>query len=734
MKARAWPSVGAVLGALRGSGAIARSSALSAALAIASPEEAESIAPELLELAADAPSPGAGRASRARRSASDTALASLLTGWERLPRQVRLALPAVGDGRWGALGPHLEYADDPSALQGLARAIDRLDARPLAPVLVRALSAGEEPAAYAERALVRLAARVARESAEARTDASLDPRDLHLAPVARGVRQALAALATHKRRGVALAAVLLLPGRGRTFAVDGEGAAALADLASLVGERDHPAGVAFRGALRNASESRVRGRAWVLLSEAPFAVAALDRLRHASSLEEHEALLTRHHLALHPARPARLASVRITPAKAASSRLGGDPRSPGPGSALPASEELEKLSVPARRGLARLVAVFDPAPSVRDALLGPLLGDADPAVRLWGVGAVGAHELEDYVFDADASVARRACLRWSVAGEGGVLGAGASSRRAAIAGRLMRSAHASVRTLASQELARHDEHRAHEPASRALARRRLASDPDGTLARWRAAIEQGARGDAEAERFAIRVLGTVRAIGAAEKLGACLIGVAPGVAPGERPRLAATLASALAEAPGGAAAEILKAWLAPEAAGDARVRANALEALARRRRLLGENAGDGAGARAWRERLMEWRTDGAHRVRASAVRELLRGEAAGEMGVYEAKPGELLEGSIVQGAVVGSLCSMLEDDRAAHRLAGVWAAERAVVGGGRERLGPSLSELAGRLHGLAERDADPRIRARAGRCAAIAGEAVRTGWGERGEG
>ncbi len=324
------------------------------------------------------------------------------------------------------------------------------------------------------------------------------------------------------------------------------------------------------------------------------------------------------------------------------------------------------------------------------------------------------------------------------------LGPGAPGRGAPLAARLHRPPPAGGPTLAAQELSRHSPAIPDEPASRLLARRRLGSDPSGTRAAWRQVLEAGAFGDAEDEHGATRALRTLHGIDAAVRLGDTLLAIAERLDRRERPRLAATLAVVLGDLDSAEAGAMLHAWLADDAPGvDGRVRANALEALSRRSRRLGGRTPESG--RAWRDRLLECRSDDAHRVRASAVRALLRDASGGRPGgaarpagevVFEAKPGETTasvtddparaDAAVAQA--VGSLCSMLDDDRASHRLAGVWAAERAVAGAGSTRLGSALQELAGRLHGLAEREPDPTLRARAERCAGIAGEGVRAGW------
>jgi hypothetical protein len=102
------------------------------------------------------------------------------------------------------------------------------------------------------------------------------------------------------------------------------------------------------------------------------------------------------------------------------------------------------------------------------------------------------------------------------------------------------------------------------------------------------------------------------------------------------------------------------------------VRANALEAIARR-------DADAPVVRTW------VRND-TPRARGNAVRArlMLAGDPAG----------------------AESLESMLSDDRRGHRLSGLWVAERA-----------GLTSVSERVAEIARRESEPRVRARAKRCA-----------------
>src|SRR5690606_21126637 len=133
----------------------------------------------------------------------------------------------------------------------------------------------------------------------------------------------------------------------------------------------------------------------------------------------------------------------------------------------------------------------------------------------------------------------------------------------------------------------------------------------------------------------------------------------------------------------------------------ARIRANALEAMAQRVRRSG---GAGTGVAGLRRSLVELKSDSAHRVRANAICALLRGVGpASRQRVYE--PGAAEE-----------LSAMVGDDRLMHRIAGLWAAQRLLLRGAGSGLGRQWTPLAARLADVARSDTDPRARARAAAC------------------
>jgi len=151
---------------------------------------------------------------------------------------------------------------------------------------------------------------------------------------------------------------------------------------------------------------------------------------------------------------------------------------------------------------------------------------------------------------------------------------------------------------------------------------------------------------------------------------------------------------------------------------DARVRANAVEALAKHARLMPVPAiSTPAVAQPAQHPWAELKTDSHHRVRANAVRAALMAAISGEelrreQALFEAKADAV-------GSGVDALASMLSDDRSMHRLAGAWLAWKVLPAGGPLRLHERWPEMVGRIAEVAQSDVEPKVRARAARCAQL---------------
>lgn len=549
----------------------------------------------------------------------------------------------------------------------------------LAPALAMLLHGAPEVAARAEGVLVRMAAEHAgihpRLTARGGADPGLasggcrlpsDPSPGSGVGLEEALAAALRSIAEHARRGVALAAVVLLdtPRRIRWRRHDSGRSAGSVLTTALQGG----AGLdAVRAALRTSSRPIARLRAWEWLGEATEGEGLLDRVRRAALPIEHELVLSRWHLSLHPRR------MRALRRHAGVSR--GKPTG-----ILPPGWVVPRLSADARHGAAAL-AFADPARAAES--LEPALGDGDELVRLASARVAPARLVADLCFDSDDRVARAAALRLSRVG---VHVPGRSAALDVAAGtlpRLRRSPHESVRRLAVQEGRRVLGRGTGAEAGLAL-RMALRDDPEGALAGVRRLIRDGVLEERVAGLLAARRAG----LGGA--LEGDLLQILASLSP---PRLMATAATVLADCGSAASVAALRSVLD---APDARVRANALQSLGRvAARDRGGPASPVIGALA---------SDPApiddHRARANLVRAMIEATPA-----RDSVPCALHE-----------LGAMLADRRALHRLAGAWLAGRCLPGEGRRRLADGFVELSARVERLAEDDADPRVRARASAC------------------
>jgi len=278
--------------------------------------------------------------------------------------------------------------------------------------------------------------------------------------------------------------------------------------------------------------------------------------------------------------------------------------------------------------------------------------------------------LVDFAFDESEPVARLAT--------GALAEADSPSRRESTGAplrRLARSPHASVRRIAAEAIADRDplnERDLTDPlACPVAARRAMHRNPLEFLITMRKAYS----GAPSAAR--VRLLEMAGRIGVLDRVEAELLD-AVGSADERLASKAALLLGRLRES-----AAAMRALAGAVEAPAARTRANAIEAMLR--------------AVPGHERLAEWSRDETPRARANAVRHrlLVRREPQGER----------------------LLAEMLGDDRPGHRLSALWVAERARV--------PSVVN---RVADLTRHDADPRVHARAQRCARALLASMRHGW------
>lgn len=278
-------------------------------------------------------------------------------------------------------------------------------------------------------------------------------------------------------------------------------------------------------------------------------------------------------------------------------------------------------------------------------------------------GDVALDVLLDTASDADSRVAMTSLT--------GIVSPGVADRvgrmqAASLCRALARSPHGRVRSLAAEFGAGLDAFDPRSARSRVTARRLHRRNRDGLEIRLRERLLTGTIDERVGAAHMIGVLGAVEACEG--ELLAMVRGALPGEHgswasgshdPGEL-RVSATCVSALGRSRSAASFEaLLAAGLSP----DDRVRANALDALLRRvtrTNVPAERVG------AAFDRFVELREHGHHRVRASALLGDLLTMSARRGG--EAKRG---------GAATGALVGMLADPRPMHRVAALWAAERA---------------------------------------------------------
>lgn len=480
--------------------------------------------------------------------------------------------------------------------------------------------------------------------------------------------QAVDSYDRHRRKGVLHAALRLLgtPAGLARAASDAAGAKV-----EWLHDASHPAQMAIRSLLRRGDSPEIAAAAMVWLRLPTQSQACRERLLAAGSLPEHEAVLRWCHLLAHPVRQRVM---RAAPA----GRLADAPWSVH----LPAYAE---LGVEARRQTPRWVASLPLAPDEAATMLAPLAADPSPLVRAALVvhsPAAGLDELSDLAFDEDPGVARMAVVRLAQRCAQRPLWRRGSAQQPTEAERavtrLKRSPHACVRAIADAALP--DEH---GPAARIAWRAAFKRDRAGALADLRDRVLMGTTADR------VRWIGTARRLQAADALERELCDI---VEDGDAPRagtrsdavLVASAVAALGECSGARARAVLEAALnSPES----RVVSNAIEALARR---SARRPVEGPPS----ERILEFKETAEHRPRATAA-----------LAAARLFPGGAL-------AARDTLRAMLADPRPAHRVAGVWLAERSV-----SIPGFDSGETLCSVRGLQD-DPDSRVRARATRCAA----------------
>ncbi len=692
-----------------------RVAALRAAMRVAGKDELESLAVELIELGIAEGLPVRGRNARpgfarlikpSRDRPDDEALIALVSQWGELPETIRRTALAAGAGRWDAIAASILESGDPAELRSLAALIVDAPDPGFGPGLVRLL--GHEDAGVAlagDRALVRLAMaaledvspeQYGRELAELAARPRLDETMGRLSAsggasaLLGAVADAAWAFAEHRCSGALLAAILLLD---QPLEISGpqeaeSATASTARLHRLLDEASHPSHAPLSVAFKRRGVPVLRERAWRLLTSPGLGAAALERVSRAESGAEHEGMLRDAHLALNPRRARRAALIDVR------TRRSGASMTLEPGAPVPDQDTTRTLSVRARRGLPRLAGSMRLDTALGRYVRAPLLDDPDALVRLNAAHAAEPVELADYLFDPDPFVARSAMLRWSTGGQHAAIRWPPRLReagRARLAGRIGARPEPTLSRLGAEEWERLSPFDPRSPAGRLGARRWLREDPKSFIAQLAERLES----DSTTTRIDALLL--TRTLRLGERLESSVLAHARNQS--EDPRVRATCIVMMGEIPTPASAEVVGEALADT---DDRIRANAVEARARRARTPADLA---TGEPATHAVMIELKDDPHHRVRANALRALLRSGTPNRSRVFEP-------------AAIDGLEAMLADERDTHRIAGVWLAERVLSGAGRGRLAGRWDALARRVASIATGDPSERARTRASRCAA----------------
>jgi len=652
------------------------------------------------------------------RDRADAALLELGRHWQSLDARVREAILEFGPDRLRKAVRRLIDEDrEPACLSAIH--IARACARPETAASITPLLASQsrEVAHLAERCLVEIAHLIGDGGVPTSGAAGEDQASLESS-------LALAARETprHRRRGAVEAAIALVrpallaarPGRGGA-----------SPIARWLDGTDHPSHMIARAALRTGEFPWGRQRALVLLTHEAMRASALERLARAHNPDDHEAVLGSFHLLAHPVRRRRLKQVRVRRSKRATAGGGGSNRTDlAPGGSIPDASQRRDLSETARAALPRWICCLDLTDPERSRELARLLDDPSGLVRAALVRHADARLLRDLCLDADAGVARSAMLRRSPVGCGiwprGRAALNQRSREgveAAWLGRLARSPHRGVRRLAREEIQRLGAGGGESPLPRLAARRALLKDPERFIDHLRASLREGRSGH---RITAIRLASALGIEAALELDLLLLVGASHAKRTGdprrirEDDRVAASAVLALGRLDSASTLATLRASLGHP---DQRVRANAVEGLARRARRRGAPAD---------QILLELKADRHHRVRANSIKAIAdlpdprRDRRSGDGG----------EGGGGGGAdqACDQAASMLGDDRPMHRIAGLWLTRRLLSELEPRPTRSSMHDLVTRVGEMVRADAEPQVRARAAACSVQLVSRVRHAW------
>ncbi|MBY0311410.1 MAG: hypothetical protein K2W85_05025 [Phycisphaerales bacterium] len=621
--------------------------------------------------------------------AGPRAMAIVAGVWTRLDPKHRVRVVALGHGVWPEACAITAIDPDPAARASVATLIGAL-CEPRALGLLKRLLADRDP----------LVAEAAGLAVMTIADRSMQDPPLDLAGRT-GVREAVAegvcAFDRHRRRET-LGALL------RMCATPVGLKGCRSHLEGLIDDGEHPAHMVLRGMLRRGDALATREAAWSCMSIEPWRSACIDRLGLSTDSEGVARVLERGHLLANPARATALARVRE------SVRRG---RSPGLDIDAPTLEALPKRA--ASHASRWLTCIHGTDVAQR---LEPLLAHDCARVRLAGMLAMtaapgaGGGAAIDFAFDPEARIARAAAMRMSTPSVRAEI-APQHLRRTANA--LCRSEHAAVRSMAT-DLASAMDPLSGSGQSRLVARRQFQADPAAFAAELQDVVRRGPL----ARRLRAIAIARQLGIGARIELellsiihrSAVVVDGVEALSPERREVMhsAAAAVTLLAELPSPAAQHAVHRCLRH---ADARVRANALDAMARVARRRGVIAGEKS---ALASAMVEFKNDEHHRVRAAAVRAgVLAAISGGDLRLTE--------------SVSGDVGAMLTDARVMHRVSGLWLAERvAGMCGAPAQLGQTIASA---VADIVRNEPDIQVRIRARQTGERLMATMRSGWSGR---
>ena len=616
---------------------------------------------------------------------ADDAMLALARAWGVISMPMRELGAGLGRDRWLSAARKLSRDTDPrSRLAAVSIAHDTAD--PGFGKIVSLLLADEHQSVRkaADQALMRmtmvmldhlpaylLGEDLAKIASTPRVSLPVDPAVLELerCTLLGAIADAAWSFASHRCRSPLLAALLVMD---RAVATPMERDLS-ARMRRLLSERNHPSHSPMRTVLRRTPCPILRERALRWLTIAPISTAAIDRLSSADSIDEHELVLRNSHLAIRPKRGARLASLHH-----GTTQKNGRLELVAHG-ALPSRDAINQLSHESRLGMIRMSSLISIDDHARRDLREPMLADPSVRVRLSACEASSSIDLPDFMYDIDGSVARHASLTWSSMGNTPPRPSSPVWKHRTQTAKInSRSPHAWVRLVSTQESDRLTPMRPSSPASRAQARRMYKADPTGFVRTIRDHLA-----DPTSRCDAIML---IRVMGIENRFELDLISIVQSEQSDARARATAVMAL-------GANDTNASNYILSEALGDTddRIRSNAVEAIS-----------------SSVDQILEYKSDPNHRVRASAIRRVIRDADTSQTSQTRNAGHALLE--------------MLHDQRPMHRLAGTWAAQRSLTGSCREVLGgawkPLINEMESLASGSAQdsEDHEEQIRSRAQRC------------------